>query len=161
MPFLLPCAGTPYVLCGVYVAALKIKVEVSERHVPRAVFRYMMVRRFNCLGHAQRIYTPLRRPHSLRPCSRDPPSHLRVITEWHAVTCVLDQNAKVEPLLVPKQNESGTRMGGWERRNGQSRVSHESFVRSGGWVLRSGTVARVRLRLCLSIDCLWYALTVL
>merc|ERR1719158_2815974 len=57
----------------------------------------MMVRRFNCLGHAQRIYTPLRRPHSLRPCSRDPPSHLRVITEWHAVTCVLDQNAKVEP----------------------------------------------------------------
>ena len=88
------------------MAALKIKVEVSERHVPRAVFRYMMVRRFNCLGHAQRIYTPLRRPHSLRPCSRDPPSHLRVITEWHAVTCVLDQNAKVEDYVNHEPEES-------------------------------------------------------
>ena len=105
-----------------------------------------MRRRTNFIAFTRRCVGPI----PSVPAHATPPSHLRVITEWHAVACVLDQNAKVEALLVPKQNESGTRMGGGERRNGQSTVSHESFVRSFGWVIRGGPVARLRLRLPLS-----------
>ena len=82
------------------------------------------------------------------------------------MACVLDRYAKVEALLVPKQNESGTRMGGCARAR-KDEIRDWSvhrlarIVRSFGRVGR-GTVSLVRVRLpFLSIDCLWYALTVL